>query len=428
MESILQIQEKYDVDTSIKSLEYYPFLPITGTQYNSAGQIRINIENQDEFFYPHRSWIEVEGKLVKSANAALYGDAELVTLTNNGILYLFDNIKYSLSGQEIESLNNPGRATTMLGLAKYSTSYNDGPGLSKCWSLDTSTAAADTNVGFKRRREHIIPKPTPNGTFAFGIDMEHVFGFAEDYNKVVYGFRHTLTMVRKASNDDAIFRAAGVDAGKVEITKITWWMPRVQPSDAEKYKLYKSIESKVTLDAAFRMRQCATVDLNAVSSFTWGLGVRSAPEKPRYLIIGLQTNKKNNQEHNAALFDHCRVTNMKARLNGIEYPAVDWDVDFTMQRYPRVYMALMDFARQYYGVDPMVSSIGVNATDFKDLYPIFLFDVSKQSERLNQGVVDISVDMTFKANVDANTAAYAVLISDRKIKFQSDGKKMNVIF
>ena len=45
---------------------------------------------------------------------------------------------------------------------------------------------------------------------------------------------------------------------------------------------------------------------------------------------------------------------------------------------------------------------------------------------MNRGVVDISVDMTFHANLGANTAAYTLLISVRKIKFQIDGKKMNV--
>ena len=65
---------------------------------------------------------------------------------------------------------------------------------------------------------------------------------------------------------------------------------------------------------------------------------------------------------------------------------------------------------------------------YKSLYPIFVVDVSKQSERLNQGVVDITVEMSFETNVDAGTIAHALLISDRKLKFQSDGKKMNVVY
>ena len=70
MTSILQIQEKYAVDDSIKSQETYAFQPIGGTQCNEAGQITIRIENQDAFFFPRRSWLQIEGKLVKAATGA----------------------------------------------------------------------------------------------------------------------------------------------------------------------------------------------------------------------------------------------------------------------------------------------------------------------------------------------------------------------
>ena len=73
----------------------------------------------------------------------------------------------------------------------------------------------------------------------------HIFGFCEDYDKIVYGLKHTLTLVRK-SDSDAIYRAAKEDAGKVTLSKISWFMPDVVPSDAEKFPLYKSIESKVS--------------------------------------------------------------------------------------------------------------------------------------------------------------------------------------
>ena len=90
------------------------------------------------------------------------------------------------------------------------------------------------------------------------IQLEHIFEFCDDYDKVMYGLRHTLTLVR-TKDDDAIFKAAAADAGTVKISKLFWMMPRLQPNDEMKYKLYKNIESKVVLDAAFRMRQCNIV-------------------------------------------------------------------------------------------------------------------------------------------------------------------------
>ena len=238
MESILDIKENYTEDDSIKSLETYAYQPISGTQLNGAGQISIRIENQDAFFYPKRSWLQIEGKLIKADNTN-YVDADNVSLINNGLMHLFDNIKYELSGQEIESLYHPGCATTMLGLSKYSKSFNDSQGLNGCWKLDTSLAAADANTGFKSRHDYIIEKSNPKGTFRFAIDLEHIFGFCDDYDKVMYGFVHTLTLVRGASSNNAIFKNAAAAIGKIDIDKLSWMMPRLEPNEEKKYHLYK---------------------------------------------------------------------------------------------------------------------------------------------------------------------------------------------
>ena len=87
-----------------------------------------------------------------------------------------------------------------------------------------------------------------------------------------------------------------------------------------------------------------------------------------------------------------------------------------------------EFARDYYGLDPQTVSNFVDIITYKEEFPVFYFDVSKQSERVNQSVVDIKIKMRFAENVGTNVVAYALAISDRRLKFQSDGKKMNVIY
>ena len=55
---------------------------------------------------------------------------------------------------------------------------------------------------------------------------------------MAFGLRHFLQLNRKASDNDAIFRANEGDAGKLTIiTRITWWMPRVIPSQVQDYRL-----------------------------------------------------------------------------------------------------------------------------------------------------------------------------------------------
>jgi len=57
---------------------------------------------------------------------------------------------------------------------------------------------------------------------------------------------------------------------------------------------------------------------------------------------------------------------------------------------------------------------------------MFVFDVSKQSEKLKNAVTDIQIKAQFSANVAANTKAFAIVISDKSLIFQSDGQKMRV--
>jgi len=86
--------------------------------------------------------------------------------------------------------------------------------------------------------------------------------------------------VRKGDND-AIFRAAAADAGKVVSTKLSWYMPHVTPNLQEKRALYKKIESKSSLPVGYRMIQCDSIPAPQTRNFSWRLSVKSAPEKPR---------------------------------------------------------------------------------------------------------------------------------------------------
>ena len=66
-------------------------------------------------------------------------------------------------------------------------------------------------------------------------------------------------------------------------------------------------------------------------------------------------------------------------------------------------------------------------SDYNTLYPIFLFDVSKQSEKLKYSTTDIQIKMEFNDNMPLSTEAYAVTITDRLINFRSDGNKYSVV-
>jgi len=257
---------------------------------------------QDLFTHPSESYLVFHGKLVKNADDTEYANADVIMLTNNAMLHLFNNIKYQLSGQEIESLFHPEQAPTMLGLLKFPDDFQKSTGLNQLWFKDAGeTAHLQNNVGFAAQQIYIIEKSDPQGTFSFRVPLKHIFGFRDDYEKVVYGFKHQLTIVRKGDND-AIFRAAAADARKVVLSKLSWYMPHVTPNLQEKLALYKTIESKSSLPVGYRMIQCDSIPVPQTRNFTWRLSVKSAPEKPRWIIVAFQTDKSGNQQHNPFRF------------------------------------------------------------------------------------------------------------------------------
>ena len=349
-------------------------------------------------------------------------------------MHLFKRIRYDLSGQEIENIMNVGQATTMVGLLKYPDDFSKSKGLNQLWYKDTTENADDDNAGYAYRRFYIIRNSNPRGSFSFRIPLKYIFGFCEDYDKVVYGLKHNLTLTRNDDNN-AIFKTNAVDGGgndvlvdgKVILSKISWFMPHVTPADKDKMELYKIIERKEKISVGYRMIQCDSASIPQAIAFSWRLSVKSSPEVPRFIIVGFQTNKIGNQKTNPSLFDNVNVSNIYVMLNSMRYPTADYNISFLGQKYSRVYGDAAEFRSKFFNMDELISSPNINPTEYRNLYPLFLFDVSKQSEKLKYSTTDIQIKMHFSANVPANTQAYAVIISDRLINFQSDGNKFSVV-
>ncbi|XP_065681408.1 uncharacterized protein LOC136095103 [Hydra vulgaris] len=200
----LNLTEQPFIDGSISRFQFGEYFPQPGININDTVPIKINIKMTDLFFLLSKAYLQFEGRL-QAASGASYTNTDVVTVTHNGIMHLFSRMEYDLSGQNIETVNNLGQATTMLGMLRYSNNFQLAEGLNQLWCKDTVTDAnLTTNVGFAVKQAYIIQKHTTKKTFSFIIPLKHIFGFCDDYTKVLYGFKHTLTLQRKNDND-AIF-------------------------------------------------------------------------------------------------------------------------------------------------------------------------------------------------------------------------------
>jgi len=458
-DEMMDITDPFRYDESISEMNYFEYTPQTQGNNNSYGNpIRIDINAQDIYTLPSRSYISITGQIQRLDNGNAYVAENEITLINNAMMYLFSSVKYELGSTMIETINNPGQVTSMLGYLTYPDDYNTSAALRSCWSKDTTSEAysykyhksprvvnvaagaavpeipehtftprenARYNQGFATRKSYLFSSD-PIGSFTFHIPLDHIFGFAE-YKKLIYGMKHTLTLTRNGNDNEALFKDNAVQDGKVHITDITWNMPQVQMAPEYLSSMRAIIEQKVSVPLAFRARTCEQTTLPQTQNHTWRLSVTGGVEKPRYIIIGFQTSKSTTQLQNPAVFDHLSLTNAHVTLNSVRFPVRNLNNNFAKNDYMKLYDMFDDFKRDYHGISSLVGGTLVNVAAFKTLFPIIVFDVRRQNETLKSGVVDIQIRLEFGAVVPANTLATAIMISDRFFKLSSDGKNMTAI-
>ena len=122
------------------------------------------------------------------------------------------------------------------------------------------------------------------------------------------------------------------------------------------------------------------------------------------------------------------LKNAHVTLNSDRYTAVDYNLSFSNQKFSREYNDAALFGVKFFGTDELITQSNIKPSDYKTLHPLFTFDVSMQKEKLKSPVVDIQTNANFTENVPANSRAFALVISNKMLSFQSDGNKMSEIY
>ena len=437
---IYQWPEAVLIDETTEEYEYFEYSPDSETleSLNGVREIRFNIEALSTFIHPHKSFLYFEGQILRNDNNNPFDNAANVVLANDGIIHLFSEMKYSIYSQPIEDILNPAISSIMLGMLRYPDDFSKSKGLMQCWFKDSGKGGiADANTGRLERKNILyssIDEAAKKGSFSFCIPLKHIFGFCDDYDKVMYGVNHGLSLFRKGDGT-AKHRAAnnlgpGDVAAKVQLNKVKWCMPHVKPS----LEIYNGLTEKIgkgqNVKIGFKSRK---VDEKIVDSanWSWRVAVTSGNETPRFLILGFQTGNKNIQvglaqakDANPSLSDHCNVDHIQVKMLGRLYPSQAEVLDFSKNDFSKAFNNVAKFRELFDGTPELFSHFGINPIDFKELYPFYVFDVSNQIPKTISSVVEVVFNVKFRENPPANTTAYCLTISDKIFDLKGDGSKM----
>ncbi len=392
--NILNISEGVKVGNTITKYLHHVYHPLASTRFTYNDEIRFHIHQQDIFTLPSESFLLVEGKLERSVEEGK--DPPL--FLQNGISFLFDEVRYEINSKEVDKTRNLGIATLMKGLVSFTKAEhklltNAG------WNTDFNTQVM-----------------TDTGQFTVCVPLKMWLGFAEDYKKIVVGVRQELILLRSRNDNNALFSSN--TSAKVEIQNISWYLPHVTVSDAAKISLMKLIDRDEIIKLPFRSWEFQeNPSLSTTTRNNWTVMTTSQLEKPRYVIIGFQTLRKNNITKENDKFDHITLKDIKLYLNSESYPYSNLNLDTSINNFALLYNMYIEFQRSYYGRKDY--EVILERKEFLDSQPLIVFDCNYQNDSIKTAPIDIHIEIETENNVPANTCCYCLILHDRIIQYSS---------
>uniref|UniRef100_A0A8D9EWX1 Double jelly roll-like domain-containing protein n=1 Tax=Cacopsylla melanoneura TaxID=428564 RepID=A0A8D9EWX1_9HEMI len=119
MNNILSINTRPSFDETITRREIHSYAPYSSITVDSADNIVISINQEDIYLLLSESSIYLEGAILK-ADGTAFTAGESPEFINNGICFLFEEIRLEMNGFEVETCKNPGITSCMKGYVSYS--------------------------------------------------------------------------------------------------------------------------------------------------------------------------------------------------------------------------------------------------------------------------------------------------------------------
>lgn len=376
-------------DDSIVRLEYHTHLPYTSTMYNNNDEIRIPINQQDVFTLPCESYLHIKAEYTDKN-----GEYDrTLNLISNAVAFLFDEIRYEISGSEIDRVKNVGITTLIKNLL----------------TIKPHEVKSLTNAGWSEALYN--PLAPTSKDINFCVPLRMLLGFAEDYKRILLNVKQELVLIRASSDNNAVLLPQTVNEYKFKLKYVSWRIPYVHVSDEKKLQLFKFIERDLPVSVPFRKWEIYEYPTAPqASQHTWTVKTTTQLEKPRYVIIGFQTNRKNNVHKNLTHFDSVSIRNIKLYLNSEYYPYDNFNGELEL-----LHEYYIRFQSSYYfgsNNEPMISR-----TDFINYTPLGVIDCSKQNESLKTGSIDVRVEIETSSNIPDKTAIYCLIIYDSIMQY-----------
>ena len=278
---MFSLKNKYTLEKPIHKIGFIKYSPSSlATVNNTNSNISVSLPREDAYICLQNSFISLEFEVLKNNNTR-YIDGDEISLVNFGPVALFSEAKLTTSsGKHLEKVHNLHPISLMVKL------------------LTSTSQTSQLLYGFEEsttiRRQELTNNKNEKGTFFVRIKLKDLFGFA-DQEKITYGLGYTLTLKRN-TNNDAILRANGTDAAKIDTKDISWYIPHYVPSLENQQLVMNQIPNKDPTELFYTERTVFRKDVNTNSNWTFELGNAGGNSNndscPIFVIAGFQARNK----------------------------------------------------------------------------------------------------------------------------------------
>lgn len=386
---ILSVGNKPYHDDSIIKQQYHSYSPYT-TSFENNDEIRIAIQSQDLYVLPSESYIFLEVEV--SRKEGTQHENVAATWGTNYASFLFNEVRYELNGTEIDRTKNVGLSSI----------------LKMCVAIQESDCqTAQIMVTY-------VNKTIEMRTYQFIIPLKQMLGFCDDYRKIIMNAKHELILIR--NRKDIYSYVSVTESLNIKLTKIQWKVPHIVLADSAKLTMLKYLDRKQSISVAFRSWDlCEMPQLPTTSRHIWAVKSTTQISKPRFVFVAFQTNALR-VATNSGSVDNCNISDVKLHLNSECIPYDNYNLDFPNSKIHELVFAYLRIQKAYYTGYQNKNPVELSYETFLS-HPIFVFDCTRSDESLFGSIVDVRLEINARQNIDANTAAYCLIIHDNQIDY-----------
>jgi len=217
-----------------------------------------------------------------------------------------------------------------------------------------------------------------------------LFGFCEDYKRLIINARHELILIRVCNDYNCLIGNPVTESE--ELFKVQW--PHVK---RDQYIINAaSIEKRSLCEHKFSL--VGSVRVSSVTEYNKAFMGHQNDDLSRDTLSALQTGQKNIMSQDVSVFDDCNLNNVKLYLNSAFYPYDDLNLNFDKKRYAVLFDMYTRFHRAYYRINCFVTFANAkknfiaNATQRTFIYR------ERWTKRIKSAIVDVRIEFDSKCN------------------------------